>query len=189
MNFLRVVLLVAVAVMLFLGGVNGLIPQMERAANVQKVEAAALNTNESAENCALSAHFPQSVRQWCAAIETYAQENGVDANLISSVMVNESAGKPDAYSKDGAVGLLQVMPSDGLAARFQCPSGACFADRPSMAELFDPTFNIAYGSRMLANLIHSTGDVREALKAYGPKDVGYNYADLILRTFYQAKNQ
>jgi hypothetical protein len=49
-----------------------------------------------------------------------------------------------------------------------------------MNELFDPEYNVAYGANMLAGLINYHGNVRDALKAYGPKDVGYYYADLVL---------
>lgn len=131
-------------------------------------------------NCSIAGSYPEAVRQWCGYIEHYASENGVDPNLISAVMLQESAGKPDAYSKSGAVGLLQVMPRDGLATKFMCKNGPCFSDRPSMEELFDPKYNVAYGTQMLADLIQYYGDVREALKAYGPKDVGYYYADIVL---------
>jgi len=79
--------------------------------------------------------------------------------------------------------LMQVMPRDGLAANFMCKNGPCFASRPSMEELFDPEFNIAYGTRMLAGLINRTGDIREALRAYGPINVGYYYADLVLKIY------
>jgi soluble lytic murein transglycosylase-like protein len=135
--------------------------------------------------CSISTSYPSGIQQWCGLIEHYAAENGVDPNLISAVMLRESSGKPDAYSKSGAVGLMQVMPRDGLAASFKCKNGPCFADRPNMKELFDPEYNVAYGTRMLAELIQHYGDVREALKAYGPKDVGYYYADLVLKTFNQ----
>jgi soluble lytic murein transglycosylase-like protein len=97
-------------------------------------------------------------------------------------MLQESAGRPDAYSKSGAVGLLQVMPRDGLASKFMCKNGPCFSDRPSMEELFDPEYNLAYGAQMLASLVQHYGNERDALKAYGPKDVGYYYADLVLNT-------
>ncbi len=133
--------------------------------------------------CTISQDYPQSVRQWCTEIEQYARENGLDPNLVSAVMLQESAGEPDAYSRSGAVGLLQVMPRDGLASSFMCPGGPCFSNRPSMQELFDPQFNISYGARLLASLIDHYGDLREALKAYGPKDVGYYYADLVIGIF------
>jgi hypothetical protein len=75
---------------------------------------------------------------------------------------------------------MQVMPRDGLAANFWCVNGPCFASRPSIEELQDPAFNIEYGTRMISGLIERTGSVRDALKSYGPKDVGYYYADIVL---------
>ncbi len=130
--------------------------------------------------CSLSASYPASIQQWCGAIEKYAGEHGVEPGLIAAVMLQESGGNPNAYSKSGAVGLMQVMPRDGLAASFMCVNGPCFASRPSMDELFDPEFNISYGVRMLAGLIQRHGSVREALRAYGPMDMGYRYADIVL---------
>ncbi len=135
------------------------------------------------EECSISLRFPEKVRRWCDLIERYATEYGLDPNLIAAVILQESGGNPEAYSKSGAVGLMQVMPRDGIAANFMCKNGPCFASRPSMEELFDPEFNIAYGTRMLAGLIQRTGDIREALRAYGPINVGYYYADIVLRIY------
>ena len=56
-----------------------------------------------------------------------------------------------------AVGLLQVMPRDGIAADFECANGPCFASRPTIAELLDPAYNLEYGTRMLAGLINRLG--------------------------------
>lgn len=139
------------------------------------------NDAQSTSNgCSISPAYPQSIQQWCTLIDRYARENGISPNLVSAVMMLESAGHADAYSKSGAVGLLQVMPSDGLASSFMCPSGPCFADRPTTEQLYDPEFNISYGTKLLADLLQHYGDLRDALKAYGPKDVGYYYADLVL---------
>ena len=139
--------------------------------------------------CPLGGGFPDSVVQWCDLVNRYAQEHGIDPVLVASVMLQESGGNPQAYSKSGAVGLLQVMPRDGLAKNFQCVNGPCFASRPTSAELFDPEYNIAYGTQMLAGLINRYGDVREALKAYGPMDMGYRYADTVLSIFERNKQQ
>jgi soluble lytic murein transglycosylase-like protein len=94
-------------------------------------------------------------------------------------MLMESGGDPEAYSASGAVGLMQVMPRDGLAASFECINGPCFASRPTIRELLEPGYNVEYGSQMLAGLIDRLGSPREALKAYGPMDVGYSYADRV----------
>jgi soluble lytic murein transglycosylase-like protein len=133
--------------------------------------------------CTISASYPESIQQWCPVIGRFASEYGVDSNLIAAVMLQESGGNPNAYSKSGAVGLMQVMPRDGLAASFQCKNGPCFASRPSMDELYDPEFNISYGTRMLAGLIERQGGVRDALHAYGPMDMGYRYADIVLSIY------
>lgn len=132
-------------------------------------------------DCSLSAQYPQTIQQWCGLIDQYAAQNALDASLIAAVMLQESGGNERAYSSSGAVGLMQVMPRDGLAAAFQCGGGPCFAARPSIAELYEPEFNVSYGARMLAGLIKKHGDIREALRAYGPMDMGYRYADIVLR--------
>lgn len=137
-------------------------------------------TQADAVSCPLNPAYPEAILQWCQLIEQSARENGLDPNLVAAVMLQESAGRPDAVSKSGAVGLMQVMPRDGKAAGFMCKNGPCFTDRPTMDELFDPEYNVAYAARMLAELIARHGDVREALRAYGPMDVGYYYADLVI---------
>ena len=130
--------------------------------------------------CGLNQNYPQAVLQWCGLITQYAQKNSIDPNLVAAVMLQESGGNAQAYSKSGAVGLLQVMPKDGLASGFMCINGPCFSSRPSTEQLYDPEFNIAYGTEMLASLIAKYGDVREALHSYGPINMGYQYADIIL---------
>jgi len=102
--------------------------------------------------CEVSQNYPQKILRWCDLITRYA----------------------------GAVGLMQVMPRDGLAASFMCVNGPCFANRPTISELEDPEFNVKYGTRMLAGLLNKYSNFRDALKAYGPKDVGYYYADIVL---------
>lgn len=130
--------------------------------------------------CPLSPDYPYSILQWCDKITQNAREHGIDPNLIAALILQESGGQANAYSKSGAVGLMQVMPRDGLAAEFMCPNGPCFANRPSMAELYDPDFNIEYGTKFLASLISKHGSYREALKYYGPANVDYYYADIVL---------
>ena len=107
----------------------------------------------------------------------------MDADLIAAVMLQESGGNPQAYSTSGAVGLMQVMPSDGLAREFICGNAPCFINRPTIDELLDPSFNIQYGSNYLAGLIEKKGSEREALFSYGPMDVGYGYADIVLAIY------
>jgi soluble lytic murein transglycosylase-like protein len=151
---------------------------------VEQQEPAVIAPEEMEQECQLPASYPQSIRQWCSLIQENSAEYAVESRLIAAVMLQESGGNPDAYSKSGAVGLMQVMPRDGIAEKFQCINGPCFANRPSMQDLYNPEFNIDYGSRMLANLYARSGDWREALKSYGPMDVGYYYADIVLNIYH-----
>lgn len=135
------------------------------------------------EGCELSAQFSVEIRQWCSLITSTSYAAGLDPNLVAAVIQIESAGNPDAYSNSGAVGLMQVMPRDGLAANFHCINGPCFASRPAMAELFDPAFNISYGTAMLSSLVNKNQNLRDGLYAYGPAGVGYSYADSVLQVY------
>jgi soluble lytic murein transglycosylase-like protein len=135
---------------------------------------------ESEHKYRLSDYFPPAIQQWKLEIEQQSDITGIDANIIASVILIESGGDAMAYSSCGAVGLMQVMPRDGLAASFSCNGQPCFTTRPSMSELFDPRFNIEFGTSLLKNLFAINGNWRAALYSYGPIDVGYNYADQVL---------
>ncbi len=137
----------------------------------------------SSSACAVNLSYPQGVRQWCEIITNQATHAGLPVNLIAAVILQESGGDATAYSKSGAVGLMQVMPRDGLAADFECINGPCFASRPTSLELQDPAYNVQYGTQMLSGLLSRLGNLHEALKAYGPMDMGYRYADNVLAIY------
>jgi hypothetical protein len=148
---------------------------------IEQIENAIL---ETINGCEISEKFPDSIHQWCSLISQYATQYGFDANLIAALILQESGGNPEITSHSGAVGLMQIMPRDGMAATFMCVNGPCFSSRPTSAELQDPEYNIEYGTRMLSGLQNRhDGDIREALKAYGPMDRGYEYADKVLTIY------
>ena len=134
-------------------------------------------------DCQINRDFPAQILQWCDLITHYSLQHGLEPDLLAALIYQESGGNPLAYSHSGAVGLMQVMPHDGLAASFTCPNGPCFQNRPSINELQDPEFNISYGTKMLAGLIKKNGSIREALKSYGPAGVGYYYSDIVLSLY------
>lgn len=77
----------------------------------------------------------------------------LDPALIKSVMHAESAFNPQALSKKGARGLMQLMP--GTARRY------------GVTEILDPQQNILAGSRYLRDLLRQfDGDMRLALAGY-----------------------
>lgn len=133
--------------------------------------------------CQVSEQFPNKILKWCELITQYANQHDLEPDLIAALILQESGGNAQAYSHSGAVGLMQVMPRDGLAAEFICANGPCFKNRPTIKQLKDPEFNVSYGTRMLAGLVKRSGSLREALKSYGPMDVGYSYSETVLALY------
>lgn len=147
----------------------------------------------SSDGCSLPTSYPQNVLRWCSWIEQYAKAKNIDPRMIAAVMLQESGGDPVVLSGSGAVGLLQVMPRDGISATFHNANGVpYFSNRPSIAELKDPEFNIKYGTNMLAGL-GINDNPREALLHYGPNPDDlqriygsrYYYADLVLSIYHR----
>ena len=155
-------------------------PDVEQNEPLAAEPAEAQRSEVYGSGCEVSQKYPDQIRQWCQLITSYSFPNGLDPDLVAALVWQESGGDPLAYSKSGAVGLMQVMPRDGIAATFMCINGPCFTNRPTIQELQDPTFNVEFGTGMLGGLQARYGDIREALKYYGPKDVGYYYADKVL---------
>jgi soluble lytic murein transglycosylase-like protein len=87
-----------------------------------------------------------------AAVRDAALRFGVDAELIRSVIREESAGNPDAVSRAGAMGLMQLMPATAAELGVVCA--------------FDPRENVTAGTRYLRRLRDRLGSWRGALAGY-----------------------
>ncbi len=93
-------------------------------------------------------------------IDEAAIEHKLDPDLIRAVIVKESSGRPDAVSKAGAKGLMQLMDQT--------------AEEMNVNNVFDPRENIFAGTKYLKKmLVDNGGNLELALASYnaGPSVV------------------
>jgi soluble lytic murein transglycosylase-like protein len=103
-----------------------------------------------------------TIAQWDALIVRYAEMRQLDPRVVGAIMLLESLGDPAAISCCGAVGLMQVIPSDTENEKLR----KWFSDRPTTAELLDPERNIDEGTRILAQGYRAfAGDAAQQQKA------------------------
>lgn len=120
--------------------------------------AAEVNQYLNSEEGRQTASFLRSNRTFSpqdvdAAIEQAAARHNVDPNLVRSVIKVESNFNPNAVSRKGAMGLMQLMPSTARSLHVKNP--------------FDPEQNVDAGVRHLKHLLESYGgNVKLSLAAY-----------------------
>jgi len=97
-----------------------------------------------------------TLQQLASAI---AIKQGVDPNLVKSIISVESSWNPSALSSKGAIGLMQVH-------------HPTWKERWTKKELLDPEKNLFAGTTILKNMLNTSTNLEEALHKYsgGAKD-------------------
>jgi len=86
-------------------------------------------------------------------VQTISREHGVDPKLVDALVRVESSYDPNAVSRRGAMGLMQLMPAT--------------AKRLNVDDPFDPEKNIRGGVKEFSRLVDQySGNLQFALAAY-----------------------
>lgn len=113
----------------------------------------------------LSDAMRERCRRYEPLVDDVAREHGLDPALVLALVRIESGFRPDARSRVGARGLMQVMPRTGRGMKCR--------------DLWDPEDNLRCGARVLRRYLDRfEGDVIYGLAAYngGPGYVTDEYA-------------
>lgn len=95
---------------------------------------------------------PKQTGDLIGTIESIAEAQGMDPNLVKAMVKAESGFKTKAVSPKGAMGLMQLMPET--------------AESLGVKDPFDPEENITGGVKFLKGLMKEFKDPEKAIAAY-----------------------
>lgn len=139
------------------------------------------------QNEASTTPLSERAKAFQPAVETLSERYGVDKNLVNAVIRQESGFNPNAVSKAGAAGLMQLMPGTAQGLGVTNPK--------------DPNQNLDGGIRYLKSMLDRfNGNIPMALAAYNagagavqkykgipPYEETQNYVRNILSMYLKAK--
>lgn len=111
--------------------------------------------NDARRNHGISDHtsFTGSKSQLISMINQVAQKHGIDEKLVQAVIKQESGFNPNATSRTGAMGLMQLMPATAKALGVNDP--------------YNATQNVEGGVKYLKSMLNKYhGNIILALAAY-----------------------
>lgn len=94
-------------------------------------------------------------------IKEYSREYGIDEAMIFSIIRAESSFNPQAVSRSGALGLMQLMPSTALMLANELNIEGFTTDM-----LYEPKINIRMGVFYFKKMLEKFGNRETALAAY-----------------------
>lgn len=145
-------------------------------------------TNALNEAAAIQANTqPASKAQILNVVSQISKKHGVDEKLVQALIKQESGFNPNATSKKGAMGLMQLMPKT--------------AQSLGVIDAYDPSQNIEGGVKYLKGLLDRFDNNQElalaaynagpnAVKKYGgipPYKETQNYVKAIMATYNKVK--
>lgn len=99
--------------------------------------------------------------RYASIVRGHAESYHLNPALLAAVIEEESKFNPDAKSRTGAIGLMQLQPATakGIAIR---TGGKRFL----ISDLYKPEINVRYGAWYLRDLLDKYRNEQDALAAY-----------------------
>jgi len=106
---------------------------------------------------------PLTIGQAMEITNAVIQQNKIPVEVVFAIMRQESEFTPEAVSKKGAKGLMQVMPITWKSYSL-----------PHFRNVTDPVQNVHVGTLYLADLFEQFGDWKAVFRAYYAGPQNYN---------------